>query len=82
MTKSVEQLVDGCEENFLTKGQFTCMCNSHCTLPVAVPCDVMERVITEHLFVISDDCKHGPEPDDVLLETHEGFKIYENEKWE
>jgi hypothetical protein len=55
----------------------SCGCDSlECQLLVPIPTDEAARIIGLRLFVISRDCKHGPEETDELVEARESYLIF------
>lgn len=53
-----------------------CECPGFCSLRVPVTAAMYGRCLAERLFVIGDGCRHGPGPDDELVERGSGYGLY------
>jgi len=59
------------------KYKYLCECNSFdCDLVVKISDEEYGNLDNDQC-IISNQCEHGPEPTDALVETHEAYSIYQ-----
>lgn len=54
-----------------------CECNStSCFCQVEIPDKDYLKIVNARLVVIAENCSHGPDPTDTLVERHDQFSTY------
>lgn len=53
-----------------------CQCDSNCLLMVDLTPEAKLEFDDNDWFIISDDCKRGPEPTDVFVKRGPGYRIF------
>jgi hypothetical protein len=57
--------------------EILCECNSFCSKKVEITDEEFRENLRRRQIVISNDCPHGPEESDSLVEEREFYKIYQ-----